>query len=77
MVINYKYKKLDNRKSLPKLIKAKGVLFESKKLYDNNIPDWIVKYLKQKQFAITPKACQMLADYLGNDLHKVRNELEN
>lgn len=76
LVINYKYKKLDNRKTLPKLIKAKGVLFESKKLYDNNIPDWIVKYLKQKQFAITPKACQMLADYLGNDLHKVRNELE-
>jgi DNA polymerase III subunit delta len=76
LVVNYKYKKLDNRKTLPKLIKAKGVLFESKKLYDNNIPDWIVKYLKQKQFAITPKACQMLADYLGNDLHKVRNELE-
>jgi len=60
LVVNYKYKKLDNRKTLPKLIKAKGVLFESKKLYD----------------AITPKACQMLADYLGNDLHKVRNELE-
>lgn len=76
LVINYKYKKLDNRKSLPKLVKAKGVLFESKKLYDNNIPDWISKYLKQKQFAITPKACQMLADFLGNDLHKVRNELE-
>jgi DNA polymerase III subunit delta len=76
LVINFKYKKLDNRKTLPKLIKSKGVLFESKKLFENNIPDWIVKYLKQKQFAITPKACQMLADYLGNDLHKVRNELE-
>lgn len=76
LVICYKYKKLDKRKSLAKQIDKKGVLFESKKLYDNNIPDWIVKYLASKNYNITPKAAQMLADFLGNDLHKVRNELE-
>lgn len=76
LVICYKYKKLDKRKSLAKQIDKKGVLFESKKLYDNNIPDWIVKYLASKKYNITPKAAQMLADFLGNDLHKVRNELE-
>lgn len=76
LIINYKYKKLDKRKSLSKIIDKKGVLFESKKLYDNNIPTWIQDYLKQKNHSITPKAAQILADYLGTDLHKVRNELE-
>jgi DNA polymerase-3 subunit delta len=76
LVINYKYKKLDKRKTFTKLVEKQGVLFESKKLYDNNIPDWIVKFLQQRNYNIEPKACQMLADFLGTDLHKVRNELE-
>ena len=76
LVINYKYKKLDKRRALAKYVDKKGVLFESKKLYDDNIPNWIVKYLETKKYSITPKAAQMLADFLGNDLHKVRNELE-
>lgn len=76
LIINYKYKKLDKRRALAKYIDKKGVLFESKKLYDSNIPDWIVKYLDSKKYNITPKATQMMADFLGNDLHKVRNELE-
>jgi DNA polymerase-3 subunit delta len=76
LIINYKYKKLDKRRALAKYIDKKGVLFESKKLYDNNILDWISKYLASKNYNITPKATQMIADFLGNDLHKVRNELE-
>ena len=76
LIINYKYKKLDKRRALAKYIDKKGVLFESKKLYDNNIPEWIVKYLTSKEYKISPKAAQMIADFLGNDLHKVRNELE-
>lgn len=76
LIINYKYKKLDKRRALAKYVDKKGVLFESKKLYDDNIPGWITKYLASKKYNITPKATQMLADFLGNDLHKVRNELE-
>lgn len=76
LVVNFKYKKLDKRKTFTKLVEKQGVLFESKKLYDNNIPEWIIKFLQQRNYAIEAKACQMLADYLGTDLHKVRNELE-
>ncbi len=76
LVINYKYKKIDARKTFAKLVKSKGVLFESKTLFENSIPQWIIKFLKQKNYSITPKACQMLADNLGTDLHKIRNELE-
>ena len=76
LVFDYKYKKLDKRRALAKKIEKMGVLFESKKLYDSNIPGWIQSYLSEKGYTITPKATQMLTDYLGNDLHKVRNELE-
>lgn len=76
LVINYKYKKIDGRRSFAKLIDKIGVLFESKKIKDNTVPDWITKYLQQKNYKIGPKPAQIIADFLGNDLHKVRNELE-
>ena len=76
LVFAYKYKKFDKRKTLAKKIDKKGVWFESKKLYDSNLPGWIQNYLKGEGYSITPKANQMLADYLGTDLHKIANELK-
>ncbi len=75
LVLCYKYKKFDGRTKLAKKIKEKAVFFESAKLYDNKIPGWIESYLVQKSIAITPKAAEMLAEYLGNDLGKIVNEL--
>ncbi len=75
LVICYKYKKLDARKKLAKAIKKVGVLFESKKLYENQVATWITKYLKNKKYQIDPKAAVMLVDFLGNNLGKVANEL--
>ncbi|WP_299113719.1 DNA polymerase III subunit delta [uncultured Winogradskyella sp.] len=77
LVINYKYKKLDKRKALYKAInKNGGVVFESKKLYDNQVPDWIRRVLKGQGYDISPKAAQMLVEFLGTDLSKVNNELD-
>ncbi|MBR1514983.1 MAG: DNA polymerase III subunit delta [Bacteroidales bacterium] len=76
LVFVYKYKKLDKRKTFAKKLDKKGVYYESKKLYDNNIPGWIQNYLKAEGYSITPKATQMLADFLGTDLHKIANELK-
>jgi DNA polymerase-3 subunit delta len=76
LVINYKYKTLDKRKTFPKLIDQKGVLFESKKIYDNQLPNWISSYLKNQQYTISPQAAAMIAEYLGADLGKVANELD-
>jgi DNA polymerase-3 subunit delta len=76
LVICYKYKKLDARKKLFKTIQKTGVLFESKKLYENQVPDWIRRVLAGKGYTISPKAAQMLTEFLGNDLGKVNNELE-
>jgi DNA polymerase III subunit delta len=75
LVINYKYKKIDKRKTFAKLIEKKSVLFESKKLYDNQVPDWINNYISQKGYRITPKATSMLSEYLGTDLGKIVNEV--
>ncbi|MDP2336531.1 MAG: DNA polymerase III subunit delta [Bacteroidota bacterium] len=76
LVINYKYKTLDKRKTFPKLVDQKGILFESKKIYDNQLPTWISSYLKSQQYSIAPQAAAMLAEYLGADLSKVSNELD-
>ncbi|RNC87109.1 MAG: DNA polymerase III subunit delta [Winogradskyella sp.] len=75
LVINYKYKKLDKRKALYKAINKTGILFESKKLYDNQVPDWIRRVLSGQGYKITPKAAQMLVEFLGTDLSKIENEL--
>lgn len=76
LVICYKYKTLDGRKKLAKLIKKNGILFESKKLYDNQVPDWIRRILAGKGYKIDDKASLMLAEFLGTDLSKISNELD-
>ena len=75
LVVNYKYKKIDKRKSLFKALIKTGVVFESKKLYDNQVEDWIRRVLSAKEYTITPKAAQMLVEFLGTDLSKIDNEL--
>jgi DNA polymerase-3 subunit delta len=76
LVVNYKYKKLDKRKALYKSIKKNGVVYESKKLYENQVADWIRRVLSSKDYTISPKAAQMLVEFLGTDLSKINNELE-
>jgi DNA polymerase-3 subunit delta len=76
LVINYKYKKLDKRKALYKAINKVGVVYESKKLYENQVADWIRRVLSGQNYTISPKAAQMLVEFLGTDLSKISNELE-
>lgn len=76
LVLNYKYKTLDKRKKLYKEINKNGVIFESKKLYDDKVPDWITKYLKGKGLEIQPTAALLLTEFLGAELSKVAMELD-
>lgn len=76
LVFCYKYKTLDGRKGVTKKIKKEAVVLESKKLYDDKIPDWITNYLKAKDYSITPKACLLMANFLGTNLSKIVNEIE-
>jgi DNA polymerase-3 subunit delta len=76
LVLNYKYKTIDKRKTLYKTLKKTGVVFESKKLYENKVADWIRRVLAGQNYTISPKASQMLVEFLGTDLSKINNELE-
>ncbi|OED36214.1 DNA polymerase III subunit delta, partial [Flavobacteriaceae bacterium (ex Bugula neritina AB1)] len=76
LVICYKYKKIDKRKKLYKAVAKNGVIFESKKLYENQVADWIRRVLGGSNYSIEPKAAQMLVEFLGTELGKINNELE-
>ena len=68
-------KKIDGRSKAVKTLSKNGVLFLSEKVRDYKLPQWIQGYAQDEGFQMETKAVQMLADYLGNDLRKVRNEL--
>ena len=75
LVIAYKYKTLDKRKKLVKLLDKVGLVFESKKMYENQVGTWIQRVLQGKGYSIEPKASAMLVEFLGNDLSRISNEL--
>ena len=76
LVFNYKYKTIDKRKKLYKALQKNGIHFESKPLYENQVPAWISKYLKEKNLGIDARAAQMITDFVGSDLQRIVNELE-
>jgi len=76
LVFCYKYKTIDKRTALAKLIQKNAAMFESKKLYDNQVADWINNYLKTKDYTINQRAAGLLSEYLGTSLSKVTNELD-
>jgi DNA polymerase-3 subunit delta len=76
LVMNYKYKTIDKRKALYKTLKKEAVVYESKKLYENQVGEWIRRVLSGQGYTIVPKAGQMLVEFLGTDLSKINNELE-
>lgn len=76
LVFAYKYKTLDKRKKITKLLDKVGVVYESKKLYENQVGDWIKRVLTGQGYSIEPKAVAMLVEFLGTDLSKINNELE-
>lgn len=76
LVICFKYKKLDKRKKLYKSVQKHGVLFESKKLYENQVSEWIRTILNSKGYSISHKASLLLVENLGTDLSRISKELD-
>lgn len=76
LVICHKYKSVDKRKGFYKNALKNGVVLETKKLRDFEVPPWISDYVKTRGYKIGEKATQLLADHLGSDLGKVVNEIK-
>ena len=76
LIVAYKGKSVDKRKKFGKNLAKKCIVFESKKLYDNKIPAWILEYVNKNGFKIDNSATAILAEYIGADLSKITNELD-
>lgn len=76
LIFCYKYGKFDKRKKTYKAIEKNGLVFESAELYDSKIPAWVEGYAEEKGYKINQQASAMIAEYLGNDLSKIANELD-
>jgi DNA polymerase III subunit delta len=75
LVMAYKYKILDKRKKINKTLIKHGLVYESKKMYENQVGQWITRVLQGRGYSIEPKANAMLVAFLGNDLNRIANEL--
>ncbi|HMG67510.1 MAG TPA: DNA polymerase III subunit delta, partial [Chitinophagaceae bacterium] len=75
-VVSYKEKKVDGRTRLAKLLKEKGVVLSTKKLYDNQLPEWTEELVNSKDHTISQKALVLLVDHIGNDLSRIDNEID-
>lgn len=76
LILCHKHGKLDARRSLAQEIKRQGVLFESKRLYDRELPGFVTAYMQRKQKSIEPAAVAMLCDHVGSDLSRLVGEMD-
>ncbi len=75
-VVSYKEKKVDGRSKLAKLLKDKGELLSTKKMYDNQLPEWISNLAASKGYSLSQKSLMLLVEHIGNDLSRINNEIE-
>ena len=75
-VVSYKEKKVDARTKFAKLLKQNAEVFTTKKIYDNQLPEWASNMVQQHGLTISQKALQLLVDHIGNDLSRIQNEVE-
>jgi DNA polymerase-3 subunit delta len=76
LVICYKFKKLDKRKSVYKALSKTGVVFESEKIKDFHVSKWIESQIAKKGFKISAKTSAILTEYIGNDLPQIMSAIE-
>ena len=76
LVLCVKGKSLAKNTSSYKQIDKIGCVFETVKLYENEVPSWIINYLKAKSIEIEPNAADILTDYIGSDLNRIAGELD-
>lgn len=76
LVFCHKHKSLDKRKELGKKIDQYSVALTTKKMYDNQLPDFVQEYAREKKVNIEERAVVTLCEYVGNDLHRLANEVD-
>ena len=75
LIFAYKYKKFDKRSKIFKILQKNAVVFDSDGVKDYQLPSWISDFVRAKGYSITDKACALVAEYIGNELERIANEL--
>jgi len=76
LVFCHKHKSLDKRRELGKKIGQYATTLDTKKLYDNQLPEFVQEYTKEKKIGIDDRAVHALCEFVGNDLHRLANEID-
>ncbi len=76
LILCHKHGMLDGRKGLAGDIKKHGTVMESKRLYDNQLPAFVMGYVTQMQLGIEQQAIQMLCEHVGSDLTRMASEID-
>lgn len=76
LILCHKNGKLDGRTKLATEIQKAGILFESRKLYDRELPSFVISYVHRKRLEIAPDACEILCEHVGADLNRLAGELD-
>jgi DNA polymerase III subunit delta len=76
LVFCYKYKTLSAKSPLRKPIEKFGVLLETKKIWDNQVPKYIKGMLREEGLKLSEKAVDVLFELVGNDIERLHNEIQ-
>jgi DNA polymerase-3 subunit delta len=76
LVFCHKHKSLDKRRELGKKIDQLTVALTTKKAYDNTLPEFVADYVKEKKISMDERAMITLCEFVGNDLHRLANEID-
>lgn len=76
LVLSYKNGTIDRRKKIISRTETSGIVFESKKKKEYELPKFIESYLKSKEASIDPKSSSMIAEHIGSDMHRLVSELD-
>lgn len=71
-----KGKRMENKTKEKKQIQAIGVYYFAKKIYESQLPNWIIQYLQERKLTISPDAIQLLMEAVGLELNRLDNELQ-
>ena len=76
LVFCHKHKNLDKRRELGKKIDQYAVTLNTKKVYENQLPEFVSEYASEKKISMDDRAIQALCEFVGNDLHRLANEID-
>lgn len=76
LIFCHKNGTIDRRTKASAIIAKEGVLYESKRLYDNQLPPFVSSYLKRKGYQAAPGVPEMVSEYVGSDLNRIASELD-